>query len=82
MTTLLYPCFGGQTCGEVSIRSLPVSGGRGLAFAVATGRGSDYLIFSDDTSLKRFGPYQSRGMVAGVRTSSDGDVLTRFEWKT
>lgn len=81
MATLLYPCPSGQTGDEVGIKPLTVSGGKGLAFVVAIGRGSDYLIFSYDGSLKEFGPYQSSAIVAGVRTGHDGDVLAQFEWK-
>jgi hypothetical protein len=80
MTTLLYPCPSGQTGDEVNIKPLAVSGGRGLAFVVTTGRGSDYLLFSHNDSVKQFGPYQSRGTVAGMRTDDDGNILTQFEW--
>ena len=81
MTTLLYPRPSGQTGDEVNIKPLAVSGGRGLAFIVTTGRGSDYLLFSHNDSVKQFGPYQSRGTVAGIRTDDDGNILTQFEWQ-
>jgi hypothetical protein len=79
MTTLLYPCPSGQTGDGMSIKPLAVSGGEGLAFVVTTHRGSDYLLFSHNDSLKQFGPYQSRGIVAGVRTDNEGNILTQFE---
>jgi hypothetical protein len=81
MTTLLYPCPSGQRDDSVSIRPLVVSGGKGLAFVVTTDRGRDYLLFSqeDSLSLKRFGPYQSGAIVAGVRTDNSGNTITQFE---
>ncbi len=81
MTTLLYPRPSGQTGDEISIKPLAVSGGRGLAFVVTTGRGNDYLLFSHNDSVKQFGPYQSRGTVAGIRTDDNGNILTQFEWQ-
>lgn len=81
MVTLLYPCPAGQTGDAVSIEPLPVSGDQGLAFMVTTNSGRDYVKFSQDGSLKQFGPYQSSGIVAGVRTDISGDILTRFEWQ-
>ncbi|MDY6876443.1 MAG: alginate lyase family protein [Chloroflexota bacterium] len=80
VTTLLYPCPSGQTGDTVSIEPLEVPGNRGLAFVVTTGRGSDYLLFSHNGSMKQFGPYQSRGTVAGIRTDGDGNILSQFEW--
>ena len=81
LTTLLYPCPAGQTGDEVNIEPLEVSEGKGLAFVVATNCGRDYLMFSQGSSLKKFGPYQSKGIVAGIRTDNNGDVLTQFEWQ-
>jgi hypothetical protein len=81
MVTLLYPCRGGQTGDEVKVESLAVSEGEGLALAVISGRGNDYLMFSNDGSLKRFGPYCSRARVAAVRTNRDGGISAQFEWK-
>jgi hypothetical protein len=80
MTTLLYPCPAGENGDEVRIESLEVSGGEGQAFVVTTNRGSDYLMFSQDDDLKKFGPYQSKGVVAAIRTDSIGHILTQFEW--
>jgi len=79
MTTLLYPCPSGQSGHDVSIQPLAVCGGKGLAFAVTTHRGSDYLMLAHDDSLKQFGLYESRGIVAGVRTDTAGSILTQFE---
>lgn len=79
ITTLLYPCPAGQTAESVTIEPLPVSGGQGLAFVVTTGRGKDYLMLSQDDNLKQFGPYQSRGTVAGVRTDNNGKILSQFD---
>jgi hypothetical protein len=80
MTTLLYPCAGGQAGDEVCIRPLAVTGSAGLGFVVSTDRGSDYLLFALDDGAKQFGPYQSRGVVAGVRTDKDGGPVAQFEW--
>ena len=77
--TLLYPCPGRQAGDEVSIKPLPVSEGKGLAFVVTIGHGSDYLVFAHGNSLKRFGPYQAGGIIAGVRTDNEGNTISRFE---
>lgn len=81
LTTLLYPCSAGQTDDGVNIEPIEVSEGKGLAFVVATKRGSDYLLLSQDDGLKKFGPYQSEGLVAGIRTDKKGDVWAQFEWR-
>jgi len=81
LTTLLYPCPAGQASDEVGIEPLEVSRGKGLAFVVTTHRGRDYLMFSQDDSLKQFGPYQCKGIVAGIRTDNNGGILTQFEGK-
>jgi len=80
VATLLYPCHDGCSGDQVRIEPLVVSGGRGLAFVVTTERGRDYLLFSQDdgAGLKQFGPYQARGLVAGVRTDGNGRVLTQL----
>jgi len=78
ITTLLYPCPAGEVAESVTIEPLNVSGGQGLAFVVTTGQGRDYLMLSQDDTLKRFGPYQSTGIVAGVRTGSGGEILSQF----
>jgi hypothetical protein len=80
LTTLLYPCPGDQSCDEVKIESLKVSGGKGLAFVVTTASGRDYLMFAKEGTEKNFGPYQTRAIVAGIRLDKRGEVLTRFEW--
>ena len=77
--TLLYPRPRDEGGNEIDIKHLAVSEGEGLAFVVTTDRGSDYLLFSHDEGLKQFGAYQSRGIVAGVRTDRDGDVVSQFE---
>jgi hypothetical protein len=79
LTTLLYPCSAGEMADEVSIDGLEVPGGKGLGFVVATHYGRDYLMFSQGEGLKHFGPYQSTGTVAGVRTDNNGDVKAQFE---
>lgn len=79
LTTLLYPCPAGHSCDEVSIEPLEVASGKGLAYSVNTDQGTDYLMFSQNDDLKTFGPYKSRGIVAGIRTGKDGDILTQFE---
>jgi hypothetical protein len=80
--TLLYPRPRDEGGDEIDIETLAVSEGEGLAFVVTTDRGSDYLLFSHDEGLKRFGAYQSRGIVAGVRTDRDGNVVSQFEGHT
>ena len=82
MATLLYPCHEGETCDDVGITILPISEGKGLAFKVTSRHGDDYLMLSQDNRLKQFGPYRSRGLVAGVRADEAGHVLTSFEWQT
>jgi hypothetical protein len=77
--TLLYPCRDDKAGDEARIKLLPVSGGEGLAVTVTTAGGQDYLLFAADHSLKQFGPYQSTGLVAGVRTGAAGMVVTQFE---
>jgi hypothetical protein len=79
MTTLLYPCRPGQTGDEVRVEPLIVSEGKGSGLVVQTGGGRDYLMFSRNGGLKQFGSYQASGIVAGVRTNHNGDVLLRFE---
>ena len=81
VATLLYACPSGQSGDDINIEPLAVSGGKGLAFVVATDRGRDYLLFSqgDDSDLRQFGPYQARGIVAGIRTDNRGNILTQFE---
>jgi hypothetical protein len=79
ITTLLYPHPAGQSSHGVKFEPLEVTGGSGVAYVVTTGHGRDYLLFSDDNSLKRFGPFQSRANVAGVRVDRDDRLLTRFE---
>jgi hypothetical protein len=78
ITTLLYPCPAGETAESVTIEPLTVSGGQGLAFVVTTGQGKDCLMLSQNDTLKQFGPYQSRGIVAGIRIGSGGGVLSQF----
>jgi hypothetical protein len=81
MVTLLYPCREGGICDDVGITILPISEGKGLAFAVTSHYGTDYLMLSPDNSLKQFGPYRSRGLVAGIRVDKAGHALTSFEWQ-
>jgi hypothetical protein len=81
LTTLLYPCPGGRVRERVNIESLAVSGGKGVAFAITTDYGRDYFMFSQDNSLKQFSLYESRGIVAGIRTDKNGDILANFEWQ-
>ena len=79
LATLLYPFPAGQTDDEVKIEPLEISSGKGLAYVVSTYRGRDYLMFSQDNTLKKFGNYQSKGIVAGIRTNKNGEILTQFE---
>jgi len=79
--TLLYPCCSEPGGDDVSIRLLPVSGGQGTAYVVTTPYGVDYLLFSTDLNLRRFGPHEAHGIVAGIRTDLQGTVLSRFEWR-
>jgi len=78
--SLLYPCRDG-TDEAVTIEPLAVHGGGGLAFVVTTARGKDYLFLSREAGARRVGPYEVKGVVAGVRTDGKGRVLTRFSWE-
>jgi len=80
LATLLYPCPAGQGGDQVSISPLRVSEEKGYAFVVLSNNGSDFLLFSPDSGVKRFGPYQSRGRIAVVRTDQHRNILSRFEW--
>lgn len=81
ITTLLYPCRLGQTEKAISIAPLAIRQGRGLAYVVTTPRGQDHLLFAWDNSVKQFGPFESRGTIAVVRTDHRAAVLSRFEWQ-
>ncbi len=73
--TLLYPCATVCACDDVDIESLPFSQCNDLAFKICTPNGTDYLMFSKDSSHKTFGPYKSDGIFAGVRTDETGATL-------
>ncbi len=80
--TLLYPCPTAQGNGRVaSLTPLALSSGRGSAYSVVTPRGTDYLMFSPDDSLKQFGPYESRSTLVCIRTDAEQKVVNRFEWR-
>ena len=79
LTTLLFPCPVGQKDTEVNIEPVEVSEGDGLAYLITTHCGSDYLMFSQDDAVKKFGNHQSEGIVAGIRTNINGDIFTQFE---
>ena len=79
LTTLIYPCPAGQRGDEIKIEPLDVTGGKGISCVVTTSKGTDYLILSDSHDLKKFGPYESRGMVSGFRFH-DNRVTTMFEY--
>jgi hypothetical protein len=79
LATLLYPFPAGETDDEVKIEPLEFSSGKGLAYVVNTYRGRDYLMFSHDKALKKFGKYRSKGIVAGIRTNKNDEILTQFE---
>lgn len=79
VTMLLYPCFAGQTGIEAEIEPLEISFGKGLAYIVNTSRGSDYLMFSQNDALKKFGNFHSKGIVAGVRTNKASEIIAEFD---
>ena len=79
LTTLLFPCPAGQNDAEVNIEPVEVSEGDGLAYLITTHRGSDYLMFSQDDAVKKFGNHRSKGIVAGIRTNINGEIFTEFE---
>jgi hypothetical protein len=80
ITTLLYPVRAGEISEKVSIKSLSVSDGQGLAFVVTTHLGCDYIMLSQNNNRKKFGKYESNGNVAGVRTDKNCNILTKFEY--
>ena len=79
ITTLLYPSPPDRTDDTVTIEPLSVSKGEGLAYIVTTHRGQDALMVSGDDGPKSFGPYESEGVVAGIRSDHRGRVFARFE---
>jgi hypothetical protein len=36
-------------------------------------------MFSQDNALKKFGNYRSKGIVAGIRTNKNGEIISQFE---
>ncbi len=73
--TLLYPSDSESASDDINIESLPLSTGNSIAFKISSPSGTDFLMFSDDTSQKTFGPYKSDGIFAGVRTDKTGAIL-------
>jgi hypothetical protein len=76
---LLYPCPAHQEQKPPSLKRLSVSGGKCSAFVVSSFAGIDYLMVSDNNKSKNFGPFQSNGVLAIVRTTKKGEILNRFE---
>lgn len=79
LATLLYPSREPVARTDLSLESLPVTGGTGHAFAVQTPKGTDYLLLASGPEMKTFGGYSSARRVAGVRTDAQGRVSSRFE---
>jgi hypothetical protein len=79
ITTLIYPCQEGANGCRASIRPLNIDDQEGSAFVVDHDYGRDYLSFLQDENIMKFGPYELRGIVAGVRTDNNGNFLSKFE---
>ena len=84
LSTLVFPSLehvsGTGVAMDISIESIAISGGAGLAFEVQTPQGKDYLMLSSNTERKQFGPYEASSKLAVVRTDKKGNVLSQFEW--
>ncbi len=80
LTTLLYPSQTAPDQRTLSITPLTVSGAAGVAYVVQTPQGKDYLLISANRERKAFGPYESTGQVALVRTGQQAQVISRGEW--
>jgi hypothetical protein len=65
--------------GEIEVSSLEVSRNEETALKLTHRKGSDYVLLSGERGAKSFGPYETTGIVAGVRTKPNGDVWDRFE---
>jgi hypothetical protein len=76
---LLYPFIANPIKNQLKLKRLEVSGGKCAAFAVNTFNGVDYLMVSNNTEQKRFGPFQANGTIAIVRTDKEGKILNRYE---
>jgi hypothetical protein len=76
---LLYPFVASQSNDQLSFKRLEASGGKCSAFAVSTFQGADYLMVSDNNERKKFGPFQTDGIIAIVRTDKKGKILNRYE---
>lgn len=79
LTTLFYPSITPLARSALAINPLPVSGADGVAYAVTTPLGTDYLLLSDNRAVKSFGPYQTTGQVAMVRTDPQGAVIKQWD---
>jgi hypothetical protein len=77
--TLLYPVETDKNINDISIKPLQVNEGNGMAFKITTNDGIDYVMFSLNNGLKRFGPYESKGIVAAIRTDNRNNIINQFE---
>lgn len=79
MTTLIYPHQASPSKEPNKIEPIKVTDRKGIAYKVATERGTDYLMISNRKGLKKFGNYQSFKTVAGFRLDKKGKMRSRFE---
>ena len=79
MTTLLYPVAERENCNEVRIKSIEMTESKGIAFAITTNHGCDYVMFSQNNKVKKNGASSSIGIVAGIRTDNTGRILKKFK---
>ncbi len=78
-TTLLYPVKSDKNISDINIKPLQVNEGKGMAFSINTNNGNDYVMFSLNNGLKRFGPYESKGMIAVIRKDDSNNIVNQFE---
>ena len=96
LTTLVYPYQVDESYGRPvalsmpSIKPVALPMNDRLAFAVTwakghEGSGTDYLMVPSKQAPSyeevQLGPCQCSSAIAGIRTDSSGQVITRFEWE-
>lgn len=82
LATLLYPVSKDDMQGDedVSVEAVPLDEGDGLAYAVTTSAGKDWIMLSANRETKRFGAHRSAARLAAIRTDAAGNENGRFEW--
>ena len=79
LITLAYPSSTRQVENDLRIESIAMTRGQGLACRVRHTNGEDYIMLSEDTGLKRFGSFETTGILYGVRMNHQGVIWDKFE---